>query len=439
MLLSYAEVNISVTNGKSILLDDPSGVDYVFIFSDLAEAEMTTADNNPQWWRMEGMDSVMISNAADFFPKDTAVTTTYILHTDEGRVVFAVVDYGRLKVEIEDIEVDLQYENICEETKLNIKGKVPQLYYFNQYGAKKEIDRKGEITYSSLGWSGEQWEDSLCVESIYLPDIDASHPSYIIVGAPLCNTQFALVADQYAKQLDIETDTVYSLLFEACASAAHITSITTVRGTAQENQMTNEVERPVDEAQLSGSAPLDILFKANANNASVNGPTKYYQWRILKGNELIAQRNDEEQRYVFDDYGEYRVLLWVSSDRCRPDSLEVSVSVSTSQLLVPNVFTPNGDGQNDEFRVMYRSIIEFDCWVYNRWGKLVYHWSDPAKGWDGTINGRPAAEGAYFYVIRAKGADAEEGSKYTSKSKYKKNPPIGIYQLSGDINLLRGK
>ena len=111
-------------------------------------------------------------------------------------------------------------------------------------------------------------------------------------------------------------------------------------------------------------------------------------------------------------------------------------------LEVPNVFTPNGDGANDEFRVVYRSLKEFHCWVYNRWGHLVYEWSDPAKGWDGTINGKPAAASAYYYVIRALGTDAEQGAEYMAKPTYnklkkKQELPIGVYQLSGDINLLR--
>jgi hypothetical protein len=78
--------------------------------------------------------------------------------------------------------------------------------------------------------------------------------------------------------------------------------------------------------------------------------------------------------------------------------------------------------------------------VYNRWGHLVYESSDPAKGWDGNINGKPAAVGAYYYVIRALGTDAE--TEYMSKPKYsqkvkKQELPKGVYQLSGDINLLR--
>ena len=129
-----------------------------------------------------------------------------------------------------------------------------------------------------------------------------------------------------------------------------------------------------------------------------------------------------------------------NSHGCTCQSEDFEISVSESMLMVPNVFTPNGDGTHDEFRVVYRSLKEFHCWIYNRWGHLVYKWDDPAKGWDGTIHGKPAAEGAYYYVIRALGTDAD--MDYMSKPKYSKKLkkgelPMGVYQLSGDINLLR--
>ena len=63
------------------------------------------------------------------------------------------------------------------------------------------------------------------------------------------------------------------------------------------------------------------------------------------------------------------------------------------------------------------------------------------KGWDGTINGRMAADGAYFYVVRALGTDADKNAGYSMKASYKKQKAsggaVGVYQLSGDINLLR--
>ena len=406
-LCCYAQPSLQVV-GTATSLPHPLGIDEVFIMSDLATCYLQTPDNNPVWWRLNGTDSTIVATGVDYlYPEDN---TGYILHTDNGRVSFWVLDYSQYKPDLQDLLVDTEYDNSCRQTHLLLQGNVPKMSYGTISGIIHTISRTCSIKYYSLQWSEEEWIDSLCVHE---QDIATS----FLVDAPLRNTIFTLYTDQFAEELGFLPDSIVSAEYEAVAVDAHPTTITTVRGTEEDNKMSNEVERPVDATQLSGSAPLDIYFKANATTPVA----RYYQWQILKGNDLMVQRTDAEHRYVFDTYGEYCALLWVSNDECRTDSFEIKISVSASQLLVPNVFTPNGDGKNDEFRVMYRSITEFSCWIYNRWGKKVFEFTDPAKGWDGNINGRPAAESAYFYVIRAKGADGVE------------------YKLKGDINLIRGK
>lgn len=199
-----------------------------------------------------------------------------------------------------------------------------------------------------------------------------------------------------------------------------MTARTETRGKSDEK--TNEANRPVHDSIISGlSAPFTVLFDANPT-PRVN----YIEWRIQLGSSLATTpRHDRTFRYTFtgaENAQAYTVKLHCKGvSECERDTQRVAVSVTTSRLLVPNVFTPNGDSRNDEFRVMYQSLSEFHIWVYNRWGKEVYSSSNPDAGWDGYIGGRPAAEGAYFYVVRAKGTDGQE------------------YKMGGDINLIRGK
>lgn len=88
------------------------------------------------------------------------------------------------------------------------------------------------------------------------------------------------------------------------------------------------------------------------------------------------------------------------NSNCRSyDSVRISVSEKWP-ILVPSVFSPNGDGRNDIFRVVnltFQKVQEFR--VFNRWGQQVFTGNDNT-GWDGTVDGRMADMGSYQYLIR---------------------------------------
>jgi gliding motility-associated-like protein len=75
--------------------------------------------------------------------------------------------------------------------------------------------------------------------------------------------------------------------------------------------------------------------------------------------------------------------------------------------LLPNAFTPNGDGLNERFFPFGRGISAITKFlIYNRQGELVYSRfnfapGDRNYGWDGTINGKHQASGAFVYMIEA--------------------------------------
>lgn len=70
-------------------------------------------------------------------------------------------------------------------------------------------------------------------------------------------------------------------------------------------------------------------------------------------------------------------------------------------LYVPNVFSPNGDGINDVFQGFMGAceISNYQFYVYDRWGNLVFVENNPENGWDGQIKDRKAQQGTYAYRI----------------------------------------
>lgn len=68
---------------------------------------------------------------------------------------------------------------------------------------------------------------------------------------------------------------------------------------------------------------------------------------------------------------------------------------------MPNVFTPNGDGLNDQLRPLVPGLAKLQQFsVYNRWGQRVFETTTPGKGWEGTDGSKPCAVGTYVWVIR---------------------------------------
>jgi gliding motility-associated-like protein len=84
-------------------------------------------------------------------------------------------------------------------------------------------------------------------------------------------------------------------------------------------------------------------------------------------------------------------------------------------LYVPNAFTPNKDGKNDIFRTMlFGPYKSFTFTIYNRWSSIIFSTTDPAKGWDGSVNGVLQESGIFIwtcnYQLQGEESRTEKGT-----------------------------
>jgi len=106
---------------------------------------------------------------------------------------------------------------------------------------------------------------------------------------------------------------------------------------------------------------------------------------------------------VIDSTGLYRVTL-VSAVGCiGTDSVYVMLSdeIPEGCMVIPNAFTPDGDGLNDSFKAFVNcpGITYFRMYIFNRWGQMIYETADISAGWDGRMNGEPVPGDVYVYKI----------------------------------------
>jgi gliding motility-associated-like protein/uncharacterized repeat protein (TIGR01451 family) len=101
-------------------------------------------------------------------------------------------------------------------------------------------------------------------------------------------------------------------------------------------------------------------------------------------------------------YQEYRLQV-ADADGCAGElvfRIVIFPPCSADSLKIPNVFTPNGDGANDVFRVVSHEGAEVvsKLEIYSRWGEKVYE-SYGNAAWDGTSRGKPAPSDVYVYIV----------------------------------------
>lgn len=161
-------------------------------------------------------------------------------------------------------------------------------------------------------------------------------------------------------------------------------------------------------------APARIQFMNSSSNAF------FYSWDF---GEIGANSTIANPSYLYANIGTYDVWLKAIDSLGCMDSVSQKVILTLDPyLFVPNVFTPGNDGLNDVYAVVYNPIafayLEYD--IYNRWGQHLFYTKMPGGNWwDGTFEGKPCADGEYFYIIRARAL----------VGKY--------YDIHGTVNILR--
>ncbi|WP_159520825.1 T9SS type B sorting domain-containing protein [Sunxiuqinia indica] len=182
---------------------------------------------------------------------------------------------------------------------------------------------------------------------------------------------------------------------------------------------------------MEGEAPLEVAFTSSSTNAD------QYEWSFYRSQEDLLEESqvgivedsimqtaiDQNPTYIFENSGNYNVRLVTTKNgegfACTDTFyIEEFIEATISLVEVGNVFTPNGDGVNDDFVVKYESLKSINIQIFNRWGKKVHSWENnniqgfentvSESAWDGKIGGRYASPGVYYYVVEALGRDDQE-------------------------------
>jgi len=168
-----------------------------------------------------------------------------------------------------------------------------------------------------------------------------------------------------------------------------ILTVTTNAGCSQTLTMANYINVFANPVANFGASPQPTTIM-NPTIAFTDSSINASQWLWSFGDVLGSSSTDQHPTFTYADPTCYIVQLDVTSpDGCTDtDTMTVCIGPDVS-IYVPNTFTPDGNGMNDIFNAVTVGIDpnEFEMWIFDRWGNMIYYTDDLDDGWDGRVQG----------------------------------------------------
>ncbi|WP_373512752.1 gliding motility-associated C-terminal domain-containing protein [Persicitalea sp.] len=122
----------------------------------------------------------------------------------------------------------------------------------------------------------------------------------------------------------------------------------------------------------------------------------------------------EQPSISVDRAGTYEVVVTGSPGCQITESMKV-VDACPLSLWIPDAFSPNADGQNDQLMILTSQPAELRFWVYDRWGGVIFFSNKKEAAWDGYYQGQPCLPGAYTWRAEYKLTDQPESQAFTKR------------------------
>jgi len=410
--------SVSGGSGVPLLADSIPNFLEVYLLNGLSNAQISFTSSNPgkhQWYKYQKgaindatpvTNSIQTGNTSTISGADIQDGFGYFVGSPTEVLPHYVwiIDYSRHIPHFSDLQIeDNEYKCTLLNLLATVDGNTGPIAYYSPTGAIKFLNRIFHLQYDSL-----YWEEGIKQFALKQGNMEIPGPvsEITVEPPPLTDTRFTLTGDQFAEHFGMQ-QSIASADYQAVAVEAHYTAET--NRTFSDNEIHNSGD------VLGGSAPIDYTFTAYANDPVA----ALYIWKISQLDSAtntynsIVRYPDKVLQYTFEKNGTYAVALEVSDVQsiCVDTTVNFKIVIDNTVMKIPNVFTPGSSiGANDILKVAFTSVTSFKATVLNRWGNMLFQWTDPSKGWDGRVNGKFAPTGVYYVIVEYKDSNGKNRS-----------------------------
>lgn len=415
LLVSYnIHAQYTVTGGTGTpllaLQDSKNDIEVYLVYGTSGvQISYTSSSTSHQWFRYK----TRALDAESVTAQQSGTTSTlsgiedgygYFVKSSTGLTKYVwIIDYSKYKVELNSLTVS-EEQSGCDGVRFDGDVSITPIYYNTPLGNNTELKRNFELSYNTAKWDENANRFVLVTEK---KTIEGNPLKNYLTPPPYADTDFTLSGDLFARHFNME-QSVTSELYTAVAIDLKVDTMY-INGAGKLDDVTF-------------SAPLEVRFTAHANEPVANS----FLWTIYEENDSTRAYNyrGNEVEHIFELEGTYIAELIVldRTGKCEARSPQYKFNISKFYWDAPNAFSPGSSpGINDEFKIVYQSILSFKGWIFNRWGNEIFHWTNPDMGWDGKKGGKYVAPGVYYYLLEAKGSDGR------------------LHKKTGSISILRPK
>ena len=420
VIANSASLRVTVPSGTPVPVKvdvaSSTGLTAVYVVADMTNVSITYTPDSPnsavQWKRFYNRGG---GYAEDLTETGNTIAVNkgdcgYIADEDGRQTCVWIVDYSKHQLALNGLSI--ADDKDCGRAVIDIDGNAEPIEYYTVNGRRMEVSRGMTARWYTMVFAEEafEWQQAHTEATI-----DAAENGHFSITAPLCNTTLTLTGDRFlqawGQPLTAESPEIAAFAVDCQTTAEQ-----------QGDIPDNTIGGSADDGALGGSAPAVITFKAAVSDAAI-----FTEWQFSRTSDfedIQLRSNDTEYTHTFDDLGTtyVRFVCANASGECTAQGIDYTVNIGESALLCPNAFSPGAsEGVNDIWKVSYKSLVKFECTIFNRWGKKLHHFTNPADGWDGKMGGKVVPAGVYYYVITATGSDGKH------------------YNLKGDINIVNYK
>ena len=161
--------------------------------------------------------------------------------------------------------------------------------------------------------------------------------------------------------------------------------------------------RPLPTAQFNISPNPTTFFETSVmmQDQSYSNIVDWY-WYAPDGSPMTSTYDSPTITFPEGVTGQYTVYLTVTDNLGCTDTTSRILTVESDVLsFIPNTFTPDGDEHNQDWGFNFAGIDEynFNLYIFNRWGEIIWESHNPNETWDGTYNGLLVQQGIYAWKI----------------------------------------